>query len=133
MTASPSGCCLHQVAAVLSPGTLPSWVPPLLRSLCEPMVWSVPDDSGTQVRLPASPTGIIGVEFRAMARHVRPGQPRAARRARGNTGWCAPCATSSDGGWTRSGEADVQNEVPEPEVEYSAAGRVHDERQQDDG
>src|SRR5207247_6511732 len=33
----------------------------------------------------------------------------------------------------RSGEADVQNEVPEPQVEYSAASPVHDERQQDDG
>lgn len=55
-----------------SPGTLTSWVPPLLRSPCEPMVWSIPDDSGTQVRLPASPTEIAGVEFRAMARDVRP-------------------------------------------------------------
>src|SRR5215510_1898753 len=71
MTASPSGCCLHQMAAVLSPGTLPSWVPPLLRSPCEPMVWFVPDDSGTQVRLPASPTEIVGVESRVMARDVR--------------------------------------------------------------
>src|SRR5215468_6621917 len=33
----------------------------------------------------------------------------------------------------RSGEADVQDEVPEPEVEYSAAGPVHDGRQQNDG
>ncbi len=33
----------------------------------------------------------------------------------------------------RSGEADVQGEVPDPQVEYSAAGPVHDERQQDDG
>src|SRR5215469_16921868 len=32
-----------------------------------------------------------------------------------------------------SGEADVQVEVPEPQVEYSAAGPVHDERKQDDG
>src|SRR5215510_258971 len=32
-----------------------------------------------------------------------------------------------------SGEADVQGEVPEPQVEYSAAGPVHNERQQDDG
>jgi hypothetical protein len=31
------------------------------------------------------------------------------------------------------GEADVQDEVPEPEVEYSATSPVHDERQQDDG
>jgi len=30
-------------------------------------------------------------------------------------------------------EADVQDEVPEPQVEYSAASPVHDERQQDDG
>src|SRR5215467_963957 len=73
MTASASGCCLHQVAAVLSPGSLPSWVPLLLRSPCEPMVWSVPDDSGTQVRLPASPTEIVGVEFQAMAWDARPG------------------------------------------------------------
>src|SRR6266487_635632 len=41
--------------------------------------------------------------------------------------------TLCDGGWARSGEADVQDEVPEPQVEYSAAGPVHDERQQDDG
>jgi len=40
---------------------------------------------------------------------------------------------SCGGGWARSGEADVQDEVPEPEVEYSAAGPVHDVRQQDDG
>src|SRR5215467_2819457 len=33
----------------------------------------------------------------------------------------------------RSGEADVKDEVPDPEVEYSAAGPVHDERQHDDG
>jgi hypothetical protein len=33
----------------------------------------------------------------------------------------------------RSGEPDVQAEVPEPQVKYSAAGPVHDERQQDDG
>ena len=33
----------------------------------------------------------------------------------------------------RSGEADVQVEVPEPQVEYTAAGPVHDERQEDDG
>jgi len=59
-------------------------VPPLLRSPCEPTVWSDPDDSGTQVRLPASPTEIVGVEFRAMARRrrgVRPGSPVAARHA----------------------------------------------------
>src|SRR5262245_28971736 len=52
-------------------------------------------------------------------------------------GWCASSATSCDDrlrhGWARSGEADVQDEVPEPELEYSAAGPVHDERQQDDG
>jgi len=41
--------------------------------------------------------------------------------------------TRRDGGWARSGEADVQAEVPEPQVEYSAASPVHDERQQDDG
>jgi hypothetical protein len=39
----------------------------------------------------------------------------------------------TDGGWTRSGEADLQDEVPESQVEYSAAGQVHDECQQDDG
>jgi hypothetical protein len=33
----------------------------------------------------------------------------------------------------RSGEADVQDKVPEPQVEYCAAGPVHDERQKDDG
>jgi hypothetical protein len=33
----------------------------------------------------------------------------------------------------RSGEADVQEEMPEPQVECAAAGPVHDERQQDDG
>jgi hypothetical protein len=57
---------------------------------------------------------------------------QAATSARGRTGWCASCANSCDGGWARSGEADVQDEVPEPEVEYSATGPVHDERQQDD-
>src|SRR5215471_5382940 len=53
--------------------------------------------------------------------------------ARGRTGWCVACATSGDGGWAWSGEADVQDEVPEPQVEYSAAGPVHDVCQQDDG
>ena len=38
-----------------------------------------------------------------------------------------------DDGQARSGEADVQDEVAEPQVEYSASGPVHDERQQDDG
>ena len=33
----------------------------------------------------------------------------------------------------RSGEADVQDEVPCSQVEYPAAGPVHDGRQQDDG
>jgi S-adenosyl methyltransferase len=33
----------------------------------------------------------------------------------------------------RSGEADVQDEVSEPQIQDSAAGPVHDERQQDDG
>ena len=42
-------------------------------------------------------------------------------------------AVSCDGRWARSGEPDVQAEVPEPQVKYSAAGLVHDERQQDDG
>src|SRR5215472_7955690 len=32
----------------------------------------------------------------------------------------------------RSGKADVQDEVPDPEVEYSTAGPVDDKRQQDD-
>ena len=45
----------------------------------------------------------------------------------------ASCATSCDGGLARSGEADVQDKVPEPQVEYCAAGPVHDERQKDDG
>ena len=30
-------------------------------------------------------------------------------------------------------EADVEDEVSQPQVEYSASGPVHDERQQDDG
>ena len=34
---------------------------------------------------------------------------------------------------THSGEADVQDEVTEPQFEYSAPGQVHDKRQQDDG
>ena len=38
-----------------------------------------------------------------------------------------------DRGLMRSGEADVQVEVPEPEIECAAAGPVHDGRQQDDG
>ncbi len=38
-----------------------------------------------------------------------------------------------DCGLLRSGEADVQDEVPEPQGEYSASGPVHNERQQDDG
>jgi len=42
-------------------------------------------------------------------------------------------AVSCDGRWARSGEPDVQAEVPEPQVKYSAAGPVHDERQQNDG
>jgi hypothetical protein len=41
--------------------------------------------------------------------------------------------TGDDGGSARLGEADVQEEVPEPQVECSAAGPVHDEGQQDDG
>ena len=42
-------------------------------------------------------------------------------------------ATSGDRGRVRSGEADVQHEVPDPQVEYPAAGPVHDGRQQDYG
>src|SRR5215468_5618136 len=38
-----------------------------------------------------------------------------------------------DCGEPRSGEADVQHEVPEPQVEDSASGPVHNERQQNDG
>src|SRR5262245_9756366 len=38
-----------------------------------------------------------------------------------------------DCGELESGEADVQDEVSEPQVEYSASGSVHNERQQDDG
>jgi hypothetical protein len=38
-----------------------------------------------------------------------------------------------DGRGYLSGEADLQDEVPEPQVECSAAGPVHDECQQDDG
>jgi hypothetical protein len=41
--------------------------------------------------------------------------------------------TGDGGGSARLGEADVQEEVPEPQVECSAAGPVHDEGQQDDG
>ncbi len=37
------------------------------------------------------------------------------------------------GGQCRSGEADVQDEMPEPQVQYSATGPVDDECQQDDG
>jgi hypothetical protein len=33
----------------------------------------------------------------------------------------------------RLGEADVQDEVSEPQIQDSAAGPMHDERQQDDG
>ena len=36
-------------------------------------------------------------------------------------------------GWARSGEASVQSKVRDPQVEDSAAGPVHEERQQDDG
>src|SRR5215475_6708999 len=36
-------------------------------------------------------------------------------------------------GWARSGEADGQDEVPEPQIEYSAAGPMHEVPQQDDG
>src|SRR5262249_56023300 len=52
--------------------------------------------------------------------------------AHANTGWRASCAASPGGGWARSGEADGQHEVPEPEVERSAAGPVHGGCQQDD-
>ena len=52
-------------------------------------------------------------------------------------GWCVSSAASCDDrlrhGSARSGEADVQGEVPEPELEYAAAGPVHDESQHDDG
>ena len=55
-----------------------------------------------------------------MRRLVEPlSRPAPACRARQRRAWL--------------GEADVQGEVPEPQVEYSAAGPVHDERQQDDG
>jgi hypothetical protein len=37
-----------------------------------------------------------------------------------------------DQGRRRSGEADVQDEMPQLEVEVSAAGPVHDECQEDD-
>ena len=39
----------------------------------------------------------------------------------------------SCGSRARSGETYVQGEVPDPQVEYCAAGPVHDERKQDDG
>ena len=42
--------------------------------------------------------------------------------------WRRACPTPA-----RSGEADAQGEVPEPEIEYSAAGAMDDVGQQDDG
>src|SRR6516162_3962718 len=55
---------------------------------------------------------------------------------RGNPGWCAPSAPSYDdrlaAAGPGSGEADVQDEVPEPQIEYSAAGPMHDGSQQHD-
>src|SRR5712691_2319815 len=50
-----------------------------------------------------------------------------------------PCTTPEPGTWALSccccllGEADVQDEVSEPQVQDSAACPVHDECQQDDG
>ena len=70
-------------APVRNPGaqSSTSWVPPLLRSPCEPMLWSVPDDSGTQVRLPASPTEIVGWQAGPPRRGLRRNAIRRNRRA----------------------------------------------------
>jgi len=51
--------------------SLTSWVTAAPTVTVRAILWSVPDDSGTQVRLPASPAEIVSVEFRAMARDVR--------------------------------------------------------------
>lgn len=62
-------------------------------------------------------------------RRGRPGTVRERKR-----GAVAPRRHGSAvGGSCRSGEADVQDEVSDPQVELSASGPVHDERQQDDG
>jgi len=63
------------------------------------------------------------------------GQPAVINRnlsARENT-LARSSATSGDHGRARSGEADIQDEVPDSQVEYPAAGPVHDGREQDDG
>ena len=45
----------------------------------------------------------------------------------------ASAFSGRDGGCYPSGEADLEDEVPEPQVEHSATSPVHDECQQDDG
>src|SRR5215472_14870751 len=70
-----------------------------------------------------------GQGWRAAGRHGS--QPGRAGTSAGAS--CATSSDSSDGGWARPGEADVQDEMPEPEVEYSAVGPVHEECQQHDG
>jgi len=72
-------------------------------------------------------TGLLTVGADVTARIWQPVQ-----RAQSGAHYVLRRATAGCG-WVRSGEADVQVEVPEPEVEYSAASPVHDERQQDDG
>lgn len=49
------------------------------------------------------------------------------------TSWCAAHAASGDRGQARSGEADVQDEVPDPQMQDPATGPVHNSRQRDDG
>src|SRR5260370_36776104 len=52
-------------------------------------------------------------------------------------GWFSAVAPSPgwrrERGLMRSGEADIQREVPEPEVEGPASGQVPDGRKQEDG
>jgi hypothetical protein len=89
----------------------------------------LPHTTATQLKklgVPARAQIILGHSRLAMAVIARN------LGARGNT-LVRSDVTSGDRGRARSAEADVQDEMPRSQVEYPAAGPVHDGRQQDDG
>ena len=84
----------------------------------------VADMSGDQddVRWEAFVTAML-----RLRRQARPAQPsRRAWTLQNPATWALRCCC-------RSGEADVQGEMSEPQIQDCATGPVHDVRQQDDG